>query len=212
MKRFFVLFVMLMLVASVANAQYLFEYANEIGIFAVENPTAESAQDDACYTGPAGQFTIYCVLTNPVNTLANRPMINVGGFEFGIGWPAGIFVTPTIHPSATNFQTPPDFLCGANIPVVGGQCTLITITVGTFSDDPGAWYLGPISDPGVQTIPGAMAITDYDDNFSLAEAFSTAGSSGDRDFSAPVFSMWDCGVVVPNQDVSFGGVKALFNE
>ncbi len=43
MKRFFVLFAMLMLLASVAHAQYLFEGENEIGIFTVENPTAENA-------------------------------------------------------------------------------------------------------------------------------------------------------------------------
>ena len=210
MKRFFVLFAMLMLVANVATAQFLFEGENEIGIFTVENPTAEDAQDMACYTGPAGQFTIYCVLTNPVNQLLGTPMENVGGFEFNLGWPAGIFVTPTIHPSATNFQTPPDFLCGSNIPVVGGQVTLITITVGTFTADPAPWFLGPVSDPTVQSIPGAMAITDANDNFSLAEAYSTAGSGAERDFSLPVFAMWDCANVVDNEDVSFGGVKALF--
>lgn len=195
-----------MLIATTALAQ------NEVGIYVVDDPSDTTAEEDACYMGPVGEFEIYCVLTDPFNENTNSSITQLGGFEFRVEWPADIFVTPVIDVSATNFQTPPDFLCGANIPVVGGQCTLITITVGTFSDDPGAWYLGPISDPGVQTIPGAMAITDYDDNFSLAEAFSTAGSSGDRDFSAPVFSMWDCGVVVPNQDVSFGGVKALFNE
>jgi hypothetical protein len=139
MKRFFVLFAMLTLVAGTAIAQppYLFEGENEIGLFVVENPTAESAQDDACYDVAPGQFMIYCVLTNPVNQNLGTPMANVGGFEFNISWPAGLFVTPTIHPSATNFASAPDFFCGANIPVVGGQCTLITITVGTFTADPG---------------------------------------------------------------------------
>ena len=203
MKKF--LFILAaMLIATTAMAE------NEIGIYVVENPTPERAAEDACYSGPPGQFIVYCVLTDPVNQIEGTPMDNVGGFEFQMVWPTGIFVTPAIHPSATNFQTPPDFLCGANIPVVGGQCTLITITVGTFSDDPAPWFLGPVSDPIVQSIPGAMAITDANDNFSLAEAYSTAGSGAERDFSLPVFAMWDCANVVDNEDVSFGGVKALF--
>ena len=210
MKRFLVLTVALMLVAGVANAQFLFEGENEIGIFTVENPTAENAEDMACYMGAPGQFTIYCVLTNPVNQNLGFAMEAVGGFEFNLGYAAGLFVTPVIHPSATNFMSPPDFFCGANIPVTGGQCTLITLTVGTFTADPAAWYISPVSDPGVQSIPGAIAITDANDNFSISEAYTTAGSGEARDFSAPVFGMFDCADVVPNEDVSWGGVKTLF--
>jgi len=210
MKRFLVLTAALMLIAGAANAQFLFEGENEIGIFTVENPTAEDAQDVACYTGPAGQFMIYCVLTNPVNQLLGTPMSNVGGFEFRLEYPAGLFVTPVIHPSATNFMSPPDFFCGANIPVAGGQCTLITMTIGTFTTDPAAWYITPVSDSAAQSIPGAIAITDADDNFSISEAYTVAGSGEGRDFSAPVFGMFDCADVVPNEDVSWGGVKTLF--
>ena len=207
MKRFFVLFATLMLVAGIAQAQppYLFDADNEIGIFMVENPTAEDAQDMACYTGGPGQFTAYVVLTNPVNQNLRTPIAIVGGFEFQMVRPAGLFVTPTLHESATNFMGDPDYFCGAAVPVVGGQCTLITLTIGTFTTDPAAWYLTPISDTGAQSIPGHMAITDAEDGFSLSEAYPTSG-----DFGVPVFGMFDCLGVVPNEDVSWGGVKTLF--
>ena len=203
MKRFFVLFVALMLIAGVANAQFLFEGDNEIGIFTVADPTAENAEEMACYMGSPGQFMIYCVLTNPVNQNLGTAMDNVGGFEFRMEYPAGLFVTPTLHPSATNFMSPPDFFCGSNVPVTGGQCTLITLTIGTFTTDPASWYLTPVSDPSSQSIPGAMAMTDANDNFSISQAFPVSGS-----FEDPVFGMWAC--VVPNEDVSWGSVKSLF--
>ena len=38
-----------------------------------------------------------------------------------VEWPAGWFVTPVLHPSATNFVSSPDFLCGANALVTQGQ-------------------------------------------------------------------------------------------
>ena len=209
MKRFFVLFTALMLVAGVANAQMLFDGENEIGIFMVENPTAEDAQDMACYMGSPGQFMCYAVLTNPVNQNLGTDMANVGGFEFQMVFPAGLFVTPVLHPSATNFMSPPDFFCGANIPVVGGQCTLMTITVGTFTADPAMWFITPVSAPTVQSITGSIAGTDADDNFSLSEAYNTTGSVDDI-WDVPVFGMFECGQVVPNEDVSWGSVKTLF--
>ena len=209
MKRFFVLFTALMLVAGVANAQYLFEGNNEIGMFTVENPTAENAQEMSCFMGGPGQSTAYVVLTSPVNQNNGLMMANVGGFEFQLVYPAGPFVTAVIHPSATNFMSPPDFFCGANIPVVGGQCTLITLTIGVFTTDPIPWLITPVSDPTVQSIPGSIAITDADDNFSLSEAYNTTGSV-DGIWDVPVFGMFECAGVVPNEDVSWGSVKTLF--
>ena len=213
MKRFFVL--MLMMVATVAVAQppYLFDANNEIGMFMVETPTAESAQDDACYMGGPGQLTAYVVLTSPYSEFLGAPIDAVGGFEFrlepGI---AGLFVTPTIHPSATNFMTPPDYFCGANVPVTGGQCTLITVTIGTFTTDPAPWFLTPISDAAAQSIPGGIAITDANDAFRLQQAYPTTGGGADGmgEFDVPVFAMFDCLDVVPNEDHTWGDVKTMF--
>lgn len=207
MKRSFFLLAALVLMAAVANAQppYFGENDNEIGIFLVENPTDEDAQEQACYMGSPGQFIAYVVLTNPVNQNSGDPINVLGGFEFQLIWPSGLFVTPVLHPSATNFMSPPDFFCGANIPITGGQCTLITLTIGTFTADPASWFIAPISDEGSQTIPGSIAITDAMDGFSVSEAYPVSG-----DFGVPVFGMFDCGGVVPNENTSWGSVKALF--
>jgi hypothetical protein len=206
-KKLLTLIVGLVMMSSlaVANAQPPNFGDSEIGIFVVTNPADENAQEQACYMGPPGQFTAYVVLTNPVNQHNGNPMAQVGGFEFRLVYPSGTFVTPTLHPSATNFMSPPDFLCGAQIPVVGGQCTLITLTIVTFSADPIHWYIHPISDAGSQSIPGSIAISDALDDFSLSEAYVVSG-----DFTVPVFGMYDCGDVVPNENTSWGGIKSLY--
>ena len=209
MKRFFVLFAALTLVAGVAMAQppYLGEYANEIGVFTVTDPTPENAQEMACYMGAPGQVPAYCVITNPTNGVTGEPMANIGGFEFRLEVdPPSTFVNATLHPSATNFQTAPDYYCGANVPMDGGtQATLVSLVIVAFSLDPISIYVTPVSDPTTHTIPGSLAITDYNDNFSVAEAFPVTA-----DFGVPVFGMFECSMVVPNEDVSWGGVKTLF--
>ena len=186
-----------MLIATTALAQ------NEVGIYVVDNPSDTTAEEDACYMGPVGEFEIYCVLTDPFNENTNSSITPLGGFEFRVEWPADIFVTPVIDVSATNFQTPPDFLCGADIRVQRGMCTMITFTVAAMTMDPALWYITPISDPEVQTIPGGICVTDANDSFSISEAMPVSGS-----FTRPVFGMWFC--VVDNEDVSFGDVKSLF--
>ena len=176
---------------------------NQVGIYTTETPDLADLTASARGDFPAGQFTIYAVVTNPYNVILDQPITNLGGFEFRIEWPAAWFITAVVHPSATNFQTPPDFLCGSNRPVVGGQCTVISVECGTFDTNPEFFYLTPISDPIKQTIKGGIALTDYDDNFSLAQMYTASG-----DFAQPVFGFH--ADVVPNEDESWGGVKALF--
>jgi len=188
-----------------AQPPYLFEGVNEIGIFMVENPTAESAQDDACYMGSPGQFTAYCVLTNPQNTNLGTPITTLGGFEFRLVYPPGLIVTPTIHPSARNFMAPPDFFCGAAIQVVGVQCTLVTLTIDTFTADPAALYLAPVSYIGIPVIHDTISVSDFDDNYSISQAFPTT-----YDFDVPVFGIFDCADVVPTEEANWGSVKAMF--
>ena len=197
MKKFLVILAALSLVTGVAVAE------NEICIYMIENPTPANAEENACYSGPAGQFMAYCVISDPFNNNLGTPIAFVGGFEFQMVYPAGLFVTPDLAETATNFMSPPDFFCGSNIPVVGGQATLITLTIGTFTTDPASWFLTPVSDEPAQSIPGAMAMTDAEDNFSISQAFPSSGS-----FVDPVFGMWTC--PVPTEDVNWGSVKSLF--
>ena len=197
MKKFLVILAALTLLTGVAYAE------NEIGIYMAPTITPEDAEELACYSGAAGQFTAYCIITEPFNNNLGTPVAFVGGFEFRMEYPAGLFVTPTLDPTATNFMSAPDFFCGSNVPVVDGQCVLITLTIGTFTTDPASWYLTPVSDEPAQSIPNAMAMTDAEDNFSISQAFPASGS-----FTDPVFGMWTC--PVPNEDVNWGSVKSLF--
>ena len=193
---------------------------NQVGIYLVEDPDfadPDTLATQTVYDGPAGQFTAYVVVSSPVNyeycttvpvdTCYVRPISNLGGFEFRIEWPAGLFVTPTIHTSATNFQTPPDFYCGANAQVIDGTVTVITLTIGSFTTDPGQWYITPVSDVGSQSIPGGIAITDADEVFEITELYVSSG-----DFANPVFAMWPIPgeEPVPNEDATWGDVKAMF--
>lgn len=176
--------------------------ANQIGIYTTDSPDFSNITDADTRINGAGSHTAYVLLSNPHNDNTATDITAVGGFEFRIEW-GGLFVTPTVHPSATNFQTPPDFYCGANVPVSGGVATLITLTIGSFSEDPVDFFITPVSDPTTQTIPGAIAITDFDDNYSISQAFPSSG-----DFANAVFGFNTS--VVPNEDRSWGDVKNLY--
>jgi len=176
-----------------SSAQYLGH--NSIGIYAQPDPEFSTAQewiDLTCEDFPAGTFTLYVVLRDPWNDTLDRAIQDVGGFEFRIGWPSDYFVTPVLHNSATNFLTAPDFLAGANVPVLGRNCVLITLNCGTFTTDHREFFITPVSNPTNQTIPGSIAITDANDNYSISEAFPASGS-----FQEPVFRVNDCSFEPP---------------
>jgi hypothetical protein len=188
---------------------------NQIGIYMVEDPTfddPDTLATETVYEGLPGQFTAYVVVSNPMNYNFGgdgtvQAISNLGGFEFRLEYPTGLFVTATLHPSATNFKTPPDFLCGSAVPVNAGNATVITLTIGVFAATENLWYITPISDVPAQSIPDGMAITDFDDAFRLVEAYSAAGSQ-----ALPVFAMWPDAVnrPVPSEDHTWGDVKTMF--
>lgn len=204
MKRFLVLFAVMMLCAGAANAQFIYEHNNEIGIYTTPNPTAENAQQMATYSGaPGAGIMAYVVLTNPFNTNTNTPITSVGGFEFRIVLPANVFLLgATLPPQTTNFASSPDFLCGSNAPVVASHVTLLTLMLGEFSGAPSLVYLTPVQN-APQSVPGEMAITDYNDDFRISTAFPSSG-----DYGLPVFGLWTS--PVPTEDAAWGDVKSLF--
>jgi hypothetical protein len=205
MKRFFVLFALLMLVAGAANAQFIYEHNNEIGIYLDPNPTAANAQELSNYDGLPGQVAAYVVLTNPYNNNLNAPITVVGGFEFRIVLPANVFLlAATLPPNSTNFATAPDFLCGSNAPVVDNHVTLLTLNLGAFDGATSLLYLTPVQD-APQSVPGELAITDFNDDFSISVAYPVSG-----DPALPVFGLFTGGAVVPTEDASWGEVKSLF--
>jgi hypothetical protein len=198
------------LCVGVANAQYLYENDNEIGMYMTADPTADNAQDMAQYSGTPGTFTAYIVLTHPMNlhygdpsSTERMPISAVGGFEFNLTAPASAYVlSATLPPLTTNFATPPDYLCGSNTPVINDHCTLLTLNIGAFTGTPDFFYLSPVKGLA-QSIPNSMAITDYNDYFRLNPAFPVTG-----DYNVPVFGLWQ--TVVPTDDAAWGEVKSLY--
>ncbi len=197
MKRLLLAFAALTLCAGVAAAQI--DY-NEIGIYT----TADANPDNAVYNGAPGPgIMAYVVVSNPFNTHTGGPIGTVGGFEFKIVLPANVFMlNVTLPANTTNFASSPEFLCGANVPVNGGRATLLTLTLGEFSGAPSPVYLAPVSN-APPSVPGNIAITDYNDDFSISVAYPSSG-----DFALPVFGLWTS--VVPTEDASWGEVKSLF--
>ncbi|MFO7609775.1 MAG: hypothetical protein R6X35_11380 [Candidatus Krumholzibacteriia bacterium] len=212
MKRILALSAVLMLVAGGALAQgTLYEHQNEIGVYLTDAPPADVTSDMINYTGPAGQFVVYVVCTNPwnmhfgdPNSTIQSPISQIGGFEFHTALPEGVFVTNTVLPPATiNFATAPDYLAGSAAPVVDNHSTLLTLTLASFTQTPGWIYLLPVQNTP-QSIPNQMAITDYFDDFRLNPAYPSSGS-----YEEPVFGLWQT-MVVPTEDASWGDVKSLF--
>lgn len=199
----------LLMVAATATAQppYLYVHNNEIGLY-TDIPTAENAQELTCYPGPEGGFTAYAIVTNPYNERLGRPIAMVGAFEYRVEFPAGVFMTANLPPYLTLFSIPPDYFCGGSFPVQetgdGSLALLMSFNVLVSTVDPGVVFIRPVQTVS-QTFPGYAAIADAEDNL---EAFMLHPVSGGYD--APVFALIDCGLVVPNEDASWGGVKALY--
>jgi hypothetical protein len=202
MKRFFVTFAVLSLVAGAAVAQDFGEYANEIGIYTTTTPTGMA---DTAIGGCSGfgQFVTYLVISNPVDDGSGLPIGNIGGYECTVTFPAGWGIVVTLPPNTTDFDgDAPDFFVSGLIPVTGMFTVLADITFQSFGGGgQGGVFLNPYSGP--QTIPGSMAITDADNNFVPSAAHPISG-----DYALPVAGI--CDAVVDNEDVSWGSIKSLY--
>lgn len=194
-----------LLVPSTGVAQ---PFYNQIGIYT----TQDADPANTSFTGTPGSFTAYCVIINPRNYNLGAPgsgveqnISVVGGFEFKIVVPAGVFVLgATLPPMTTNFHSDTNnFLCGTNLPVNNGVATCVTLNIGAFSQVENYFYLAPVN--AIPSVPGFLAITDYNDDFRLNAAYPASG-----DFAAPVFGLWPTTPVVPTADASWGDLKSLF--
>ena len=181
-----------------------FEYDNQIGIFLTEHPTVENAGEMVYYDGPPGQFQVHVVLINPRNLLTDTPMANVGGFRLKLDLPVSLLVTETCPPGVTNALAYPDFSCTGSIPVIDDHCTLVTLTVGTFTMDPSVWYLAPLNDET------DMTILDADDGAGESLAFPVTGDYSNAVFGMFILVMPPYRGIVSNESVSWSHVKSLY--
>ena len=152
------------------------------------------------------------VCTNPRNYNFGAPTSGVeqdisliGGMEFRVNLPDGIFITNAVMPpNSINFATSPEWLAGVEAPVVDHHCTLLRLDLGTFGTTPGFIYLTPVQ-VAPQSVPGAMAVTDYNDDFRLQAAFPASG-----DYALPVFGLFQTTGVVPTENASWSEVHSLY--
>lgn len=202
MKRFFVTLAILALFAGTAVAQDFGVYANEVGIYTTTTPAGEA---DTAIGGCSGfgQFFTYLVISNPTDDGTGLPIANIGGYECTVTFPAGWGFVVALPPNTTDFDgDAADFFVSGNIPVAGMHTVLADITFQSFGGaSMGGVFLNPYNGP--QTIPGEMAITDANNNFVASAARPISG-----DYALPVAGI--CDGVVPNEDVSWGSVKSLF--
>jgi hypothetical protein len=184
---------------------------NHIGIYTTE----DANPDNVVYDGaPGANITAYVVISNPRNYNLGEPgsgveqdISVVGGFEFKLIIPANVFLLAAVlPPMTTNFSTLPNVLAGTNLPVTNGRATCMTLTLGEFAGTPSPIYLSPhdAAGGGVPSVPGSMAITDYNDDFRLVGAYPSSGS-----YERPVFGLWT-DPIVPTEDASWGELKSLY--
>jgi hypothetical protein len=178
------------------------ELDNAIGIYHPLPSSTDDLLDNTNYTGNPGVFQVYAVLTNPLNENTGNPISNLGGFEFKIELPGSVALAGVELPSScTNFLSPPEFLVGSNLPVINGMVTLATLSLAETSGEKASIYLSPVNS-SVVSIPGAMAIADRDDDYSMSEAVPASGG-----FDIPVFGLY---FVPAEEDASWGKVKSLY--
>lgn len=177
------------------------ELDNAIGIYHPLPNNTDNLLEYTNYIGEPGVFQVYAVLTHPNNDNTGVPISNLGGFEFRLELPGAVALTGVELPaSCMNFMSPPEFLVGANLPVIGDMVTLATLSLAETTGQKCSIYLSPLS--GSASIPGAMAIADADDEFSLSEAVPISGG-----FDVPVFGLY---FVPAEEDASWGKVKTLY--
>jgi hypothetical protein len=194
MARMISLFLCLSLAGVQAvSAQETWVCRNDIGIFVDDAPTPSTARSLAFYDGPPGQFEAYIVCLNPWNENPTsgdaRPISVIGGFEFQMQLPTGVFLLNQTYPPGTiNFGTPPEFICGAMAPVTPDDTALlVTVTLYEAAGTAGTISIGPVGSP---TFPDELAIVDMSD-FAASIAHSLAG-----DYSLPVFGIFTDQVLV----------------
>ncbi|MFO7609777.1 MAG: hypothetical protein R6X35_11390 [Candidatus Krumholzibacteriia bacterium] len=185
---------------------------NHIGVYTTEAANAE----DTAYTGaPGSNITAYVVITNPRNYNWGAPqsgveqdIARIGGFEFKLIIPSNVFILSAVFPPMTiNFSTLPNVLAGSDLTVTNGKATCLTLTLGEFSGAESLIYLNPhdAAGEGVPSVPGLLAITDYNDDFRLVGAYPSSGS-----FDNPVFGLWPTNIPTPTEDASWGELKSLY--
>lgn len=159
----------------------------------------------------------WLVIVAPWNTTLDRAIATVGGFECKLVLPDGVFLLGAeLPPFSINFKPLPEFVVGTALPVTGDQTALVklTVMVSEYVGDTLYARLTPVS-VNYQSIPGRLAITDADDEFSL-QAVDAYGPEGIAvDYTEPMLYYGDAHgsgspCVVANGSETWGSLKSLY--
>jgi hypothetical protein len=196
----------LILIVCATGAQAQSWKLNNIGMYTDLNDLENSYCDPAA--GP-GIFHVYVVGTN-------MTALSCKGVEFELEFAGNSQISNVVFPEGIDFGglRDTDHTIGYNNPepVVNGQFVFYEFDMAIFdASAPTLGYLGAVY---FHTLPDPFpAYLDGEDP-TLETVIQLNNSIGDvfqPDTNLPVFIMnGDC-AGVPNEDVSFGGVKALFN-
>lgn len=182
---------------------------NEIGMYT----TPTGGQPYISPVVPSALYTIHFVVTNPTMPDGTGPMPSVSTCQFKVhGAPMGYwFVLATTRPyGCIDVGLGYDSTAGTwdyalelmePLPVVGGTVKVLEWLAMFLTTGPFEFTLGPGSDPA---IPGAMAVSHIRNGVAYFAACTPSSGSFDR----PVFAAGS--MIVPDEPVAFGSVKALY--
>lgn len=201
--RSLMLLVSVLLVTQAAPATAdLSDLQNAIGLYTEIPNDLREARQLAVYEGDTGTFAVYVVLTNPYNENTGGSINVVGGYEFRLELPSSVILLDvTLPPVSANYVNPPNFTVGTMIPVSGDVAVLASLTLGEFTGTGGRVLLAPTTAYS-PSIPGSLAVTDYEDEFSLSVAVPSSGN-----LDSPVFCVF-CRQY--DEESTWGGIKTLF--
>jgi len=210
MKPLFTIVMLATLLAAVpADAQFV----NRIGIYSSPTPSRVWAEDSNpetnIYFPNPGFLDVYLVCVNPHNDATGYDIVRLGGFELNIRVElAWILHHVTLPPDIIDLDAGlPALYCSGFLPVTShgdnGIALLATLTLLHLYSQPGVGlvYLDPYFT--APSIPGHMAVTDANDNFSLHAAETSAPLPEQPACYLNYF--WD-----PVEDRAWGEVKALY--
>jgi hypothetical protein len=178
---------------------------NRIGFYTTATADAASLPSMAATT----PFNVYMVVCNPTGADGLPAAVDAFECSVSVTGPSYFRLTETLGgtgaldvDSATN-----GYAVGfaAPIPPTNGFCLLVTwncmLMAPASSGSPWNMYMGPASIPSVPG--GYMAVNVPSSDPMLQSCLPSSG-----DFAQAVFSIGE--TVVPDEDVTFGAVKALF--
>ncbi len=205
-KLFFAVFALAALSLIAPSTGFAQGAHNQLGWYADADMGAVYIDSSAYQT-----VEVFMIVTNPYNESEGRPMVSIGGVEFG-------FTLPTHNVLSTTWSNPDSALdvagvpsdhivgWGVPVPVVGNAVQIGTKSVLLMDASTTFVNLSVVTTP--PSIPGNLALLDADPGSGdgLQALYPSSG-----DLANPIFGFnTGEGVIVATESTTFDGLKALY--